>query len=217
MFGRNQLSHSFKIRQRGVQWKQGVVMYMMLYTTLLYDSTPIHCTPLPLHPPVMNTHSCFGGWAQAWLWRRRQRKEQSFTRCIRLLCVCVCIYIYIYVYTHTCIYTYIYIYIYMCNNNTNNKNSPDKNLQGPSFRPCSKRTSSTPCGGEVRHGVTFCLFTPKMHPPAPGLSQKVPCHTMLSRLLPLVLQPAAVRCDMVLHQALRARRVRKTGIGGEVC
>ena len=31
-------------------------MYMMLYTSLLYNTTPIHCTPLPLHPPVMNTH-----------------------------------------------------------------------------------------------------------------------------------------------------------------
>ena len=45
-----------KIHQRGVQWKQGVVMYMMLCTSLLYDTTPIHCTPLPLHPPLMNTH-----------------------------------------------------------------------------------------------------------------------------------------------------------------
>ena len=27
----------------------------MLYTSLLYNATPIHCTPLPLHPPVMNT------------------------------------------------------------------------------------------------------------------------------------------------------------------
>ena len=33
---------------------------------------------------------------------------------------------------------------------------------------------------------------------------------------PLSLHPVAVRCDMVLHQALRVRRVRKTGIGGEV-
>ena len=32
----------------------------------------------------------------------------------------------------------------------------------------------------------------------------------------LYLHPAAVRCDMVLHRAFRARRVRKTGIGGEV-
>ena len=31
-----------------------------------------------------------------------------------------------------------------------------------------------------------------------------------------MIHPAAVRCDMVLHRALRARRVRKTGIGGEV-
>ena len=41
---------SLKIHQRGVQWKQGVGIYMMLYTSLLYNTTPIHCTPLPLHP-----------------------------------------------------------------------------------------------------------------------------------------------------------------------
>ena len=28
---------------------------MLLCTSLLYDTTPIHCTPLRLHPPVMNT------------------------------------------------------------------------------------------------------------------------------------------------------------------
>ena len=42
---------SIKIHQRGVQWKQGVVNYMMSYTSLSYDTTPIHCTPLPLHRP----------------------------------------------------------------------------------------------------------------------------------------------------------------------
>ena len=42
------------ILQRGVQWKQGVVIEMMLYTSLLYNTTPIHCTLLPLHPPLMN-------------------------------------------------------------------------------------------------------------------------------------------------------------------
>ena len=41
----------------GVQWKQGVVIYMMLYTILLYNTTPIHCTPLRLHPPLMNTQT----------------------------------------------------------------------------------------------------------------------------------------------------------------
>ena len=35
----------------GVQWKQGVAMYMMLCPSLLYNTTPIHCTPLRLHPP----------------------------------------------------------------------------------------------------------------------------------------------------------------------
>ena len=50
-------SRTVKIHQRGVQWKQGVAMYMLLYVSLLYDTTPFHCTPLPLHPPVMNTHA----------------------------------------------------------------------------------------------------------------------------------------------------------------
>ena len=44
-----------KIHQRGSQWKQGVVIYMMIYTSSLYNTAPIHGTPLPLHPPVMNT------------------------------------------------------------------------------------------------------------------------------------------------------------------
>ena len=45
-----------KIHQRGVQWKQGVVIYMLLYSSLLHVTTPIHCTPLPLHPSVMHAH-----------------------------------------------------------------------------------------------------------------------------------------------------------------
>ena len=45
-----------KIHQRGVQWKQGVVMCVLLCTTLLCNTTPIHFTPLRLHPPLMNTH-----------------------------------------------------------------------------------------------------------------------------------------------------------------
>ena len=46
-----------KIHQRGVQWKQGVVIYMMLYTSLLYNTTPpSSAPPFPLHPSVMNTH-----------------------------------------------------------------------------------------------------------------------------------------------------------------
>ena len=68
---------SFHIPQRGVQWKQGVVTYMILYTNVLYNTTPIHCTPLRLHPPVMNA--------------------KSLTIKID---VEICIYIYIYIHTH---------------------------------------------------------------------------------------------------------------------
>ena len=42
---------------KGVQWKQGVVTYMILHTSLLYSTTPINCTHLPLHPRVMNTQT----------------------------------------------------------------------------------------------------------------------------------------------------------------
>ena len=45
------------ILQKGVQWKQGVVVYMTLYTSLLYNTTPIHYTPLPLHPPLPNVQA----------------------------------------------------------------------------------------------------------------------------------------------------------------
>ena len=44
-----------KIHQRGVQWKQDVVISVLLYTSLLNNTTPIRSTPLSLHPPVMNT------------------------------------------------------------------------------------------------------------------------------------------------------------------
>ena len=41
-----------------MQWKQGVVVYIVLCIVLLYNTTPIHCPPLPLHPPVMDTQLC---------------------------------------------------------------------------------------------------------------------------------------------------------------
>ena len=80
-----------------VQWQQGVVIYMMLYTSLLYDTTPIRC-PLRLHPPVMNT------------------QLQSVARKMSLTTVSLSLSLYIYIYrciTHTYIVIYIYIYIYI--------------------------------------------------------------------------------------------------------
>ena len=43
------------IPQRGVQWKQGVVIYMMLYTSLLYILPPSTAPPSHCTPTVMNT------------------------------------------------------------------------------------------------------------------------------------------------------------------
>ena len=59
-FSRRRPLPILEIHQRGVQWKQGVVICMLLYTSLLYNTTPIHCTHLPLHPPVMNTQIRLG-------------------------------------------------------------------------------------------------------------------------------------------------------------
>ena len=82
-----------KIHRRGVQWKQGVVIYMMLYTSLSYNTTPIHCTPLPLHPPSSEYPPA--SWCA--------------------ISPRIYIYIYIYFYTHTHIsVSYVYIYIYIC-------------------------------------------------------------------------------------------------------
>ena len=78
---------SLKIHQRGVQWKQGVVIYMVLYTSWLYTTTPIHCTPLPLHPPMMNTQSHKSSRLGEWAWslaRPAKRQTELLKRCVGL-------------------------------------------------------------------------------------------------------------------------------------
>jgi len=48
-------SSDLKIQQRRVQWKEGVVMFSILHTLSLHNATPNHYTPIPLHPPLLNT------------------------------------------------------------------------------------------------------------------------------------------------------------------
>ena len=64
-------------------WKQGVVVCMVLYTVLLYKTTPI--------PPVMNTQRLPAS-------PRAIAERRNYN-------------IYIYIYIYVCIYTYIYIHI----------------------------------------------------------------------------------------------------------
>ena len=54
------------ILQRGVQLEQGVVIWMVLYIILLYNTTPIHCTPLRLHPPLQSIHWELPLWTKTW-------------------------------------------------------------------------------------------------------------------------------------------------------
>ena len=80
------------IPQRGVQWKQGAVIYMTLYTSSLYNTTPTHCTPDPLHPPLQSIHFGF---------------------VLHYMVFVMYIYIYIYIYgflslLYCCCYLYIY-------------------------------------------------------------------------------------------------------------
>ena len=92
-----------KIHQRGVQWKQGVVIHMMLCTTLLCNATPIRCTPLRLHPPVMNTHQ-HATRKSTFPWRAVP--ERAVGLVWKLLTQFVdCIYIYIYICLFFCVFS----------------------------------------------------------------------------------------------------------------
>ena len=98
-----------------MQWKQGIVFYMMFYTSSLYNTTPIHCTPHPLHSPVMNTQrSCFvEGCLKYTLILRTQEVRVAQLRFQSLdFERNDVIYIYIYICTHTYIHICIHIYIY---------------------------------------------------------------------------------------------------------
>ena len=97
-----------KIHQRGAQWKQGVLIYMMLYTSALYNTTPIHCTPLRLHPPLMNIQLPRPAALNPSLSVIPQGRYPMHTPTHTIYYVYVCIY------THICIHLYIYIYIYIC-------------------------------------------------------------------------------------------------------
>ena len=83
------------ILQRGVQWKQGVVIWMVLYTILLYNTTPIHCTPLWWIPNIIGQFS---------------KSFKGLVLVVLPLPIDDSHYMYITIYIY--IYTYIYIYIY---------------------------------------------------------------------------------------------------------
>ena len=98
------------IPQRGVLWKKGVVIYLTLYTSLLHNTTPIHCTPDPLHPPLQSIKS------QAPLPPGRCLREPPRSPAPpppRSSRGRLYIYIYMYIYiVHIYIYIYIHLFIY---------------------------------------------------------------------------------------------------------
>ena len=133
------ISAVFKIHQRGVQWKHGVVIYMLLCTSLSYNTTPISCAPLPLHPPLMNTHrrlaisavsaistsKTYDFWGPGLsVWPLSMYLYISISIYLYIyiyisiyLSISLSLYKYIYIYIHIYIYIYIYIslslYIYI--------------------------------------------------------------------------------------------------------
>ena len=98
----------FYILQRGVQWKQGVVTCMLLYTSLLHNTTPIHCAPHPLHPPSAEYPMVGGLWLEA----SRQVKDALGAKRI-IINISTNTYIYIYMYREREIYIHMYVCIYI--------------------------------------------------------------------------------------------------------
>ena len=76
-----------KIHQRGVQWKQGVVIYMMLYTICI-----IQYYPNPLHPPP--TAPPCNEYPKARAIRCLRRVERPHPRGPSEPAIHMCIYIY---------------------------------------------------------------------------------------------------------------------------
>ena len=86
--------------QRGVQWKQGVVVYIILQAVLL---PPIHCTPLRLHPFDEYPQPTKDKRARKRLRSRLMPATVSYVFDLSILCLLLILYM--------CIYIYIYIYI----------------------------------------------------------------------------------------------------------
>ena len=74
---------------------------------LLYNTTPIHCTTLPLHPPVMNTHN--RPLPRPGAPRQRvdlgETPRASMTCHIAYLPISLSLSLYIYIYIHTHLHT----------------------------------------------------------------------------------------------------------------
>ena len=66
--------HLLKIHQRGVQWKQGVVVYIISYAVVLYNTTSYPLHPPPTAPPSAEypdlSAICVSlfGQGQRWSW-----------------------------------------------------------------------------------------------------------------------------------------------------
>ena len=98
------------IKGGGVQWKQGVMICMVLHTSLQYDTTPVHCTPLRLHPPSMNTLVYYTGTYHDILCNTKLNHAKTY---FTMLDYTKLYYAYydIYIYIDIC----MYVCMYVCN------------------------------------------------------------------------------------------------------
>ena len=92
---------TIKMHQRGVQWKQGVVVHIIVCVLLLHNATPIHCTPSAEYPneSTIRTEE-FSARKVASQSPRGGREQEVLLYHIVVehsMC-CVCIFIYIYIY-----------------------------------------------------------------------------------------------------------------------
>ena len=99
---------------------------MTLYISLLYNTTPIHCTPDPLHPPLQSIHSATTPFVLTPSGSCRLPRPARLIVCAcpacsatpaylapylhYLYCYCYCYYQCCY---YSCYFLIIYIYIYI--------------------------------------------------------------------------------------------------------
>ena len=85
----------------------------MLYTSLLYNATPIHCTPLPLHPPAQIRRWWCLAWANKKLVPDGQHTHmlQQLDKTSLSLSISLSLSLYIYIYIYSYVY-YLFVYFW---------------------------------------------------------------------------------------------------------
>ena len=128
-----QVTPNLYILQRGVQWKQGAVVYIRLCAVLLCNTTPIHCTPshctirrvrkmpnaqnakCPLHHAKCKMNNSLDAFAKCQMPTAPPSAEYPWLSVyIHYIHIHISVYLSMSLPLSLYIYIYIYIYMYVC-------------------------------------------------------------------------------------------------------